>query len=142
MAQQHLNKQLANWGVLFFKLHQYHWFVKGEAFFELHEKFEEYYDEAKGYVDEIAERMLIVGATPASTMKEYLELSSVQEGQAPTCSKEMVKNVLADFTTIVNESKQAIDALEEAGDRGSADLLVDIVAALEKHQWMLRTYLA
>ena len=35
-----LNKQLANWNVLYTKLHKYHWYVKGPHFFTLHEKFE------------------------------------------------------------------------------------------------------
>ncbi|HVH95332.1 MAG TPA: ferritin-like domain-containing protein, partial [Bacillus sp. (in: firmicutes)] len=43
-----VNKQVANWTVLYVKLHHYHWFVKGHHFFTLHEKFEELYDEANG----------------------------------------------------------------------------------------------
>lgn len=31
-----LNKQIANWGVLYVKIHNYHWFVKGKNFFTLH----------------------------------------------------------------------------------------------------------
>ena len=35
-----LNKQLANNTVLWTKLHNYHWYVKGPNFFSLHAKFE------------------------------------------------------------------------------------------------------
>ncbi|HEY2420731.1 MAG TPA: ferritin-like domain-containing protein, partial [Neobacillus sp.] len=41
-----LNKQIANWTVLYVKLHNYHWYVKGGQFFTLHVKFEEFYNEA------------------------------------------------------------------------------------------------
>ncbi|MGL4820624.1 MAG: Dps family protein [Bacilli bacterium] len=140
--EQLLNKQLANWSVLFFKLHQYHWFVKGENFFELHEKFEAYYDEAKGYIDEIAERILMNGDQPTSTMESFIRNASLKEGDVPEDARDMVENVLSDFETIIEESNEAIEALEEMGQRSSADLLIDIVAALEKHCWMLRTYLA
>lgn len=42
-----LNKQIANWNVLFVKLHNYQWYVKGDQFFTLHAKFEELYNEAE-----------------------------------------------------------------------------------------------
>ncbi|MGO4274881.1 Dps family protein, partial [Paenibacillus sp. TAF58] len=41
-----LNKQIANWGLLYVKLHNFHWYVKGNQFFTLHVKFEELYNEA------------------------------------------------------------------------------------------------
>ncbi len=41
-----LNTQVANFSVLYMKLHNYHWYVKGENFFTLHVKFEELYTEA------------------------------------------------------------------------------------------------
>ncbi|WP_374718123.1 Dps family protein, partial [Neobacillus sp.] len=53
-----LNKQIANWAVLYLKLHNYHWFVKGDQFFTLHAKFEEFYNEAADHLDELAERLL------------------------------------------------------------------------------------
>ena len=53
-----MNKAVANYNVLYMKLHHFHWFVKGPEFFTLHEKFEELYDEVTGYTDEIAERLL------------------------------------------------------------------------------------
>lgn len=45
-----LNKQVANWNVLYVKLHNYHWYVTGPHFFTLHEKFEEFYNEAGTYI--------------------------------------------------------------------------------------------
>ncbi|NRG01498.1 ferritin-like domain-containing protein, partial [Paenibacillus dendritiformis] len=38
--QQMLNQQVANLNLMYVKLHNYHWFVKGDMFFTLHEKFE------------------------------------------------------------------------------------------------------
>lgn len=32
-----VNKQVADWTVLYVKLHNYHWYVKGKDFFTLHE---------------------------------------------------------------------------------------------------------
>lgn len=49
-----LNQQVANWTVAYTKLHNFHWYVKGPNFFSLHVKFEELYNEASQYVDELA----------------------------------------------------------------------------------------
>ena len=49
-----LNQQVANWTVAYTKLHNFHWYVKGPNFFSLHEKFEELYNEASQYVDDLA----------------------------------------------------------------------------------------
>ena len=41
--EQVLNQQVANLNVLYVKVHNYHWYVRGEKFFTLHVKFEEIY---------------------------------------------------------------------------------------------------
>ena len=46
-VEQMINLQIANWNVLYTKLHRFHWYVKGPHFFTLHVKFEELYEEAQ-----------------------------------------------------------------------------------------------
>src|SRR5699024_7758085 len=68
-----VNELVANQGVLYVKLHQYHWYVQGPDFYTLHEKFEELYDETSEKFDLFAERLLAIGEKPYSTLSEYLE---------------------------------------------------------------------
>ncbi|MGA8942376.1 MAG: DNA starvation/stationary phase protection protein [Thermoactinomyces sp.] len=137
-----LNRQLANWSVLYFKLHHYHWFVKGDQFFELHQKFEEYYNEAASALDQIAERLLTIGGIPSSTMREYLNQATIQEAVGNETAEQMVQQVIEDFRTIAQESKEAIKAAESVGDDATADLFIGLGAKLEKHLWMLAAYAA
>jgi starvation-inducible DNA-binding protein len=137
-----LNQQLANFGVLYFKLYHYHWFVKGEKFFELHAKFEEFYKEAASYIDEIAERILAIKGIPLSTMKEYLDHATIQEAVGNETAEQMVEQLIQDFQVVVDEAKKGIKEAERAEDDSSADLLTDIRTNLEKHIWMLTSYLA
>ncbi|KAA9004666.1 DNA starvation/stationary phase protection protein [Paenibacillus spiritus] len=136
-----LNRQTANWSLLGVKLHHYHWFVKGSHFFTLHEKFEEYYNEAAGYVDELAERLLAIGGRPASTMKEYLELSTLEEAKGSEDAAAMVSQLIKDFSQIAEEAKTLIALAEESGDQPTGDLLIGIRTNVEKHVWMLNAYL-
>lgn len=135
-----LNKQLANWTVLFMKLHHYHWYVKGEHFFTLHEKFEQLYGEAAANIDDLAERLLAVGGEPIATLKESLEYSSIKEATGKETAGEMVKSIAEDFGLMMAELKEGIDIAAEDGDVSTEDLLLAIYASIEKHKWMLDAF--
>ncbi|RDU36848.1 DNA starvation/stationary phase protection protein [Neobacillus piezotolerans] len=136
-----VNKQVANWSVLYIKLHNYHWYVTGPEFFTLHAKFEELYNEANIHIDELAERLLALGEKPVATMKECLELSSVNEAEGKESATDMVRSVVGDFTTLIGELKEGMDLAAETGDETTGDMLLAIHASLEKHVWMLNSFL-
>ena len=72
---QRLNEITANLGVLYAKLHQHHFYVKGQDFYKLHELFETQYNEVHEQFDEVAERILMIGGKPVSTLGEFLALN-------------------------------------------------------------------
>ena len=136
------NTQVANFSVLYMKLHHYHWYVKGESFFTLHLKFEELYKEMASHFDTIAERMLSLGASPTATLKEQLQLASINEATGDEDTQEMVKTLANDFDTICTELTEGITVAEDKDDQPTADLFIAIRTSLEKHRWMLEAYLA
>ncbi|WP_342555151.1 Dps family protein [Paenibacillus sp. FSL R7-0652] len=140
-VEQVLNRQVANLNVLYVKVHNYHWYVKGPNFFTLHVKFEEFYNEITVQMDEIAERLLTLKGSPAATMKEYLEMASIQEASGKEDANAMVQNLIEDFATLCSEYQEGIDLADEAEDQPTADMLTGFKADLEKHMWMLRAYL-
>ncbi|MCW3792540.1 DNA starvation/stationary phase protection protein [Paenibacillus sp. LS1] len=140
-VEQVLNRQVANLNVLYVKIHNYHWYVKGPNFFTLHVKFEEFYNEVTVQMDEIAERVLTLKGSPAATMKEYLELSSIQEAAGGEDAKTMVQNLIEDFATLSNEYQEGIEVADAAEDQPTSDMLTGFKADLEKHMWMLRSFL-
>ncbi|MDT9027244.1 MULTISPECIES: Dps family protein [Rossellomorea] len=135
-----LNKQLANWNVLYTKLHNYHWYVTGPEFFTLHEKFEEYYNEAGNYIDEVAERILTIKGKPIATLREYLETATIEESNGKESSTEMVDALVNDFEQIVKDSKKIIETAEDSQDQPTADLFIGIKTSLEQHIWMLNAF--
>jgi len=136
-----LNKQIANWSVMYIKLHNYHWYVKGGQFFTLHTKFEEFYNEAGLHVDELAERLLAIGGKPVATMKECLEISSIQEAAGNETADEMVQSIINDFSVIIGELKEGMSFAGELDDETTGDMLLAIHSGLEKHVWMLTAFL-
>lgn len=136
-----VNKQVANWSVLYIKLHNYHWYVKGSNFFTLHEKFEELYNESAVHIDELAERLLAIGGQPVATMKEILELSSIQEASGNENADDMVATISNDFSKLTGELKEGMKVAGDVDDETTGDMLLSIHQALEKHIWMLQSFL-
>jgi starvation-inducible DNA-binding protein len=137
-----LNKQIANWSVLYTKLHRFHWFVKGPAFFTLHEKFEELYNEAAANVDTIAERTLAAGSRPIATMSEFLEHASIKDNGSEETAEEMVAALISDYSTISTELKELAGLAEEENDPVTEDLAIGLIEDLEKKIWMLKAFIA
>ncbi|MCS1351196.1 Dps family protein [Mechercharimyces sp. CAU 1602] len=136
-----LNKQVANWSVLYVKLHNFHWYVKGKHFYELHTKFEEFYTEAAAYVDELAERLLAIGGKPIGSMKEYLSEASISEATGNESTEQMVRSINNDFRMLVSDLHQGIHIAESEDDHATADMLTHIRTNIEKHSWMLESFL-
>ncbi|MDF2680923.1 MAG: starvation/stationary phase protection protein [Brevibacillus sp.] len=136
-----LNKQVANWTVLYTKLHNFHWNVKGPHFFTLHQKFEELYTEASGHIDTLAERVLSIGGKPIATLAACLQTASISEANGNETAEQMVSSVIRDFTLLVDELKDARKAADQANDEATSDMLLSIQSGLEKHIWMLKSFL-
>ena len=136
-----LNKQVATWSVMYTKLHNFHWYVKGPQFFTLHAKFEELYNEATLHMDEIAERLLTLGGNPVATLKEHLEQSDITEAIGKESTDQMVETVVKDFDEIMKSLKKGMDEAAKDEDDMTEDLLNAVYQSIEKHQWMLNAYL-
>lgn len=136
-----LNQQVANLSVLYVKLHNFHWFVKGEMFFQLHEKFEELYDETTEIYDEVAERMLMIGEKPVATLKGALELATIKEATGKETTKEMIESLIHDYKLLNDEFGHAIPIAESTNDDVTVDLLTSNRAVFQKHIWMLQELL-
>ncbi len=136
-----LNHQVANFTVLWTKLHNYHWYVKGHNFFSLHEKFEELYNTSGAYVDEVAERLLAIGGEPVGRLDDALKESSVEDAAYDLTADQMVRQLNKDFDLICKELDEGKDIAEEAGDDRTADMFIEMSTELEKNNWMLKSFL-
>lgn len=136
-----MNVQVSTWSVMYTKLHNYHWYVKGHQFFTLHAKFEELYNEATTHMDEIAERVLTLGGNPVATLAEHLEQSVIKEATGNEKSDKMVETIVNDFDKIMSSLKKGMDEAAKNGDDMTEDLLNAIYQSVEKHQWMLNAFL-
>lgn len=75
-----LNILLSNFQVYYQNLRGLHWNIRGKRFFDLHVKFEEFYNDSQIKIDMIAERVLTLGGTPLHTFSDYIANSQLKVG--------------------------------------------------------------
>ncbi len=136
-----LNVLLANYSIFYQNTRGAHWNIKGDQFFTLHPKFEELYDNLVLKIDEIAERILTLGAVPAHNYSEYLEVSSIKESKEVSDGNKCVENILASFKIVIDLQRELLDISDEAGDEGTNSQMSDYITEQEKEVWMYNSYL-
>jgi len=132
-----LNILLADYHLYYQKLRNFHWNVIGKNFFDLHEKFEELYDDAKLKVDEIAERILTLRYQPVSNFSEYLKTATVKESPSDLSDSNMIKTLLEDHGIILKQLRKVAEVADKGSDEGTIDLVGGYIGELEKTSWML-----
>lgn len=137
--EKKLNHLLANLVVEYHKLQNFHWYVKGADFFQVHAKLEEYYDGINASVDEIAEIILMVGGKPLASLKDFLAEASIQEASARyRSSEEVIGEVLEDFELLLNQVKDIKAAADEEGNHLVSASMDGHIAEFTKALWMMR----
>tara|TARA_B100001971_G_scaffold84647_1_gene78246 strand:+ start:355778 stop:356248 length:471 start_codon:yes stop_codon:yes gene_type:complete len=137
-----LAKLLAESYTLYLKTHKYHWNVTGPMFQTLHLMFEQHYNDLALAVDELAERIRVLGVKAPGSYKEFGDLSSIQEDTSKdTSANDMIKNLLEDHEQVVRTAKSILPMLEGANDEGTNSLLGARIEYHEKTAWMLKSLL-
>lgn len=136
-----LNVLLANYSIFYQNTRGAHWNIKGDQFFTLHPKFEELYNNLVLKIDEIAERILTLGATSNHNYSDYLKLSTIKESKEVSDGTKFVENILDSFKTIISLQRELLDITEEAGDEGTNSQMSDYITEQEKEIWMYNAYL-
>ncbi|MBE7718609.1 MAG: DNA starvation/stationary phase protection protein [Lacrimispora celerecrescens] len=138
-----LNEYLANQQVMYIKLHNLHWYVKGRSFFTLHAKLEELYDQTAQVMDDVAERLLALGGSPVASLKEALALTSVKELEdVPISSDETIKSLISDVEYWIRDTKEIVKLAEDDDDGATADQFNGYLAEYQKLLWMLKSYMS
>ncbi|HBG41226.1 MAG TPA: DNA starvation/stationary phase protection protein [Porphyromonadaceae bacterium] len=137
-----LQQLLADYQLYYTNLRGFHWNIKGKQFYTLHAKFEEFYDNAAEKVDEIAERILMLGGVPAHNFSDYLKVSKIKETGVVSDPNEIVQLLLDYLKGLIAQERKTIETASEGGDEATADLLTGFLGEQEKTVWMLTAYLS
>lgn len=134
---------LADEHVLYTKTRNYHWNVVGDNFHEMHLFFEGQYGELAEIIDEVAERIRMIGHFSTGRLVDFLKLTHLLEPEYTSSQPEQIKNLLDDHETIIRFLRELItEFADKEKDLGSSDFVTGLLRQHEKMAWMLRAYLS
>lgn len=136
-----LKQLLADEYVMYTKYRNAHWNVEGIDFHSKHVFFEEEYGKLENTIDEVAERIRMLGFYSPGSMQQFLELSELKEnGPEQNDSASFMVVLLEDHQTIIKFIRENIgDNAEAHNDEGTADFITAIMQMHEQMAWMLRS---
>ena len=137
-----LNKLLADEVVLYFKTRNYHWNVEGISFNELHLFYENQFNQLDDIMDEVAERIRMLGHYTEARLTDYLKITSLVEQPYTNNQDLQIKDLLSSHETIIQKIRRLIPLFNDTyKDIGSSDFLTQLLGRHEKMAWMVRSYL-
>ncbi|MDR0429808.1 MAG: DNA starvation/stationary phase protection protein [Tannerellaceae bacterium] len=137
-----LQQLLADFQVFYTNLRGFHWNIKGHGFYMLHGKFEEMYDDAAEKVDEVAERILMLGGVPENKFSEYLKKARIKEVSNVSCGEEAVSNILDSLSVLIAAERKLLSEASGVSDESTVALMSDYLKEQEKTVWMLVSFLS
>ena len=134
-----LNKVLADTIILRDLYKKHHWQVSGHTFYQLHLLFDKHFADQVELVDEIGERIHMLGGVAVAMGGDAAEMTSIPR---PPMGREevpvQISRLLAAHETIVAEAREFARAAAERGDDGTNDLLVsDVLRTNEMQAWFI-----
>src|SRR5215204_5275924 len=136
-----LQKQVANAFILYLNYKHYHWQTFGPLFRDLHRLFDEFAGEVYGTIDNMAERIRMIGQNPVSRIEEFLQTASISSAKQSSDMREMIREANENSLQIIKEMREAVRIADDNDDPGTADVFTRFVQIHEKHEWWLRDIL-
>ena len=138
-----LNQILADTMTLRDLYKKHHWQVSGPTFYQLHLLFDKHFGEQSELVDQIAERIMMLGGVSVAMAADVAEATQIPR---PPKGREEVpvqisRLLEAHELLLVQARKMARNAAEE-GDDGTNDLLVsNVIRTNESQAWFVAEHL-
>lgn len=138
-----LSKILADEYVLFTKTRNAHWNVEGIDFHDKHKFFEAQYEQLDDFIDQVAERIRMLGHYAPATLQSFLDLTSLTEAnRQKNDSKGFISELVADHESIIIKLRENINRFaNDFLDQGTSDFITGLMQEHEKMAWFLRSHL-
>jgi starvation-inducible DNA-binding protein len=136
-----LSRVLADTFTLYLQTHSFHWNVEGPLFSTLHQMFMEQYTELWNALDEIAERIRALGFPAPGSFQQFSKLTSIGSPDGVPEAMDMVRALVDGHQAVARTTRAVFEAVDEASDEATADLLTQRLQVHEKTAWMLRSML-
>ena len=121
-----------------------HWQVAGPTFYQLHLLYDKHYEEQSEIVDQIAERIQLLGGISLAMAADIAETTQIE--RPPRGREEVpvqISRLLDAHQIIIGQCRKLAKRAQTIGDEGTNDLVVsDVLRTNELQQWFLNEHLA
>lgn len=139
---EQLNMLLADEVVLYFKTRNCHWNIEGTNFHEMHAFYENQFEQLDEIMDQVAERIRILGHYTEARLVDYLKLTDLIEQPYTNAQNVQLKDLLASHETIIQKLRKYIPLFAISHkDLGTSDFVTQLLGKHEMMAWMVRSYL-
>ena len=134
-----LNQLLADTITLRDLYKTHHWQVAGPTFYQLHLLFDKHYEQQNELVDEIAERIQLLGGVSVAMAADVAEMTLIPRPpkgreEAPV----QISRLLHAHEIVLKEARTMARLAAEDGDDGTNDLIVsNVIRANELQVWFV-----
>jgi starvation-inducible DNA-binding protein len=133
-----LNIILADSYALYFKTKNFHWHVSGPHFRDYHLMLDEQAAQILGTTDAIAERVRKIGGTTLRSIGHIARLQRIEDNNADFVrAGDMLAELHRDNLRLVEDLREAKEAVDAAGDNATAGMLDDWTDQAEQRAWFL-----
>jgi starvation-inducible DNA-binding protein len=136
---ENLNQLLADTITLRDLYKKHHWQVAGHTFYQLHLLFDKHYEEQNKLVDEIAERIQLLGGISLAMAHDVAETTIIP--RPPKGREEVpvqISRLLHAHEVVLKEARTMAKKASEKGDDGTNDLIVsDVIRTNELQVWFV-----
>ena len=142
-STENLNQLLADTMTLRDMYKKHHWQVSGATFHQLHLLFDKHHGEQDELVDEIAERIQVLGGISLAMAADVAETTLIPRlprgrEEAPV----QISRLLEAHEVILKEARTMAKQASDAGDDGTNDLIVsNVIRTNELQVWFLAEHL-
>lgn len=119
---------------------QAHWHIQGRHFTPIHEQLDELVAESRRLSDEVAERVVTLGAA-VDGRPSAVAGSAVTPGHSGfAAGGDVVTTVVKQLDDVIATARKTLAPLDDV-DLVTQDLIIEAVGSLEKHHWMFAAQL-
>lgn len=122
---------------------KHHWQLSGPTFYQLHLLFDEHFEAQTEFVDEIAERVQILGGIALGMPNDVAKMTQIDH---PPAGREepnvQITRLLNAHKTILANAHELAETAAENGDAATEDMVVgQIIAGNEMQAWFIAEHL-
>jgi len=134
-----LQRLIANVVNEYLHAHGFHWNVVGPQFAQLHEFFEEIYEDVYSSIDPIAEILRKLDVKSPFQLSQFTKLKNTPEVN-PSDAMDMISALSMINTAVIGNLTEVYDTANSLDEQGICNFIAERIDMHQKWAWQLRSF--